>query len=185
MANVTQNPASSSQNGNEASWSGVANILSSNNTYASIDFANESSTLSNRLRATDFGFSVSSNITIDGIEVAVEAKTNTTGQLPVQNARIIKNGSVSATNEINDNGDEVIQGDTDDDEVFGSSTYLWGETWTSSDINSSNFGFEIDVETRYGDDEIYVDVIEITVYYSNIPSLNNITSIKGATNINL
>ena len=33
--------------------------------------------------------------------------------------------------------------------VFGSSTDLWGTTWTPADINNSNFGFSIEVGTDY------------------------------------
>jgi hypothetical protein len=61
----------------------------------------------------------------------------------------------------NDNSDTFEQS-------YGSSSALWGLSWTTSDINASNFGLAFaaqnDSASQFAD--AYVDNIRITVYYT-------------------
>jgi hypothetical protein len=49
--------------------------------------------------------------------------------------------------------------------LLGSSSSLWGETWTPSDINDPNFGIAMAAFIN-GGYLIYVDHIRMTVYYT-------------------
>lgn len=53
--------------------------------------------------------------------------------------------------------------------TFGSSSQLWGETWTDDDINSPNFGFVLAVLMGPAEEEenvVSVDHVRITVHYT-------------------
>jgi hypothetical protein len=54
--------------------------------------------------------------------------------------------------------------------TYGSSTQLWGETWTQSDINASTFGvvFQAKLDTLFDaeDSTVQVDAVTTTVYYT-------------------
>jgi len=50
---------------------------------------------------------------------------------------------------------------------YGSSTDLWGETWTADEINYDNFGVVISVQNTGGaGNDGQIDYVSITVYYS-------------------
>jgi hypothetical protein len=61
-------------------------------------------------------------------------------------------------------------GTTDATVTYGSSTDLWGTTWTPAEVNSSNFGLRLKVQNANASSRTAsVDYMELTVYYS-IPS---------------
>jgi hypothetical protein len=49
---------------------------------------------------------------------------------------------------------------------YGSSSDLWGETWTAEEINDEDFGVVLSVKALVSDGDAYVDHIQITVYYT-------------------
>lgn len=93
------------------------------------------------LLGTEFGFTVPQSATVLGIEVSL-----TRGAVPVDGAvqdlavRIVKAGAIGATDRSVGGVDwplaPAAQG-------YGGGTDLWGETWTPSDVNASNFGIAI------------------------------------------
>ena len=95
---------------------------------------------SNYLKATNFGFSIPSGATIDGIVVEIEKQTDgaTTDIHTYDNAvKIVKaDASIGATDKSN-----VSYWPTSDTYVsHGAVDDLWGEEWTDTNINHSNFG---------------------------------------------
>ena len=128
--------------------------------------ASLSSTISHYLKATNFGFSIPTGATINGILVEVERlMTGTQPNVKDSKVLIIKGGVIGST----DKADTVnVWPLTDTYKSYGSSSELWGETWTPADINDSGFGFVIsatgfaDVSSAKAD----VDHIRITVYYT-------------------
>lgn len=89
---------------------------------------------------TSGGTKVWSNPTNAGASDDAWVTTLFNGVPPIDwKVRIIKGGTVGATDKSSpDNWPE-----TDAYTTYGSSTDLWGETWTSTDINATNFGFAI------------------------------------------
>lgn len=124
-------------------------------------------TLSEYLKATDFGFSVPADATVNGVVVEV-LKTDDGSQIldAPGGVRLVKGGTVS--------GDD--KADTMTEWAAGYATYggaadLWGLTLTPADVNASTFGFVIAAE--YGGasgSNAYVDHVRITVYYTEATS---------------
>jgi len=145
-----------------AAWSTPANIVSDNSTYASANPV--AGGQSQYLVASSFGFAIPTGSTIDGIVVEIDRKRAATTTFVDNQIRIVKGGSIGATDKASATGyttSEVVA-------TYGSSTDLWGETWTAEDINASNFGAAISVKNTgvKFTANAFVDFIRITVYYT-------------------
>lgn len=148
-------------------WSNPGNITSSDNSYATATFSGGTDTGFDYLRATNFGFSIDSGATIDGIEAIFERK-DAGGSVTDSNIYIINgDGSAGVGSTNRSAGAQWPTSDTE--ATFGSSSDSWGETWTPAKINSSNFGVQIRCSTvsGFGITEVAsVDHVKITVYYT-------------------
>ena len=117
------------------------------------------------LKATNFGFTIPTDATIDGILVDVErmAHPGANNSVSDSRARIIKGGTIGSTDKAKAGAwgqtAEVFQ-------TYGSPTDTWGETWTPSDINSSTFGFAIAAAIGGSVGSAAVDMIRIKVHYT-------------------
>lgn len=141
-------------------WSNVSNAATSNDTYATVT-TNDSET-SNLLAATNFGFSVPADATIDGITVAVEGKvTGGSGQTPFS---VTKNGTSAAV--AYGGGGSFTS--TDSTVTRGGPSNLLGTTWTPAEVNASTFGVLVYSFT----DEFAsartasIDHVTVTVHYT-------------------
>ena len=146
-------------------WNSPDNAKTSDNVRSSAVFTGTNQ-VSHYLKATNFGFSIPNGATIDGIKVEVEKRQSFGGTTVEDNkVRIVKGGSIGST-------DKAEGGDwnagTDATSTYGSSSDLWGETWTVSDINASNFGFVISAKNGAIAPDAEVDHILITVTYTNV-----------------
>jgi len=147
--------------GNE--WRNVNNVKISDNVYAYKldDWGDE-----NKLKATNFGFSIPTGATIDGIEVEIERRATGDQLVKDDSLYIVKSdGNYGSSNK----ADTVnLWPTTDTYKTYGSPSDLWGETWTAEDINSSNFGVGISAHCYFVDygSKAEIDHIRITVYYS-------------------
>jgi hypothetical protein len=128
-----------------------------------VDISGEST----RLKTNDYGFNIPDGVTIDGIEVSIdryaEGGLNT---IEDREVKIIKGGVVQSANEAS------TERWPQESEVktYGDSLNKWGTTWTSSDINSSDFGVALSVlnNATANARTAYVDYISVTVYYTDI-----------------
>lgn len=148
-------------------WYNINNILSSNNSRA-LSYSSIPSAVSYYAKATNFGFSIPAGATIDGIVVEIERSANNnagSNRVVDEHVKIVKGGTIGSTNK----ADTATNWPTTDAyKTYGGATDLWGETWTYSDINASNFGAVIASRnyTDSGATEAYIDHIRITVYYT-------------------
>jgi hypothetical protein len=115
-------------------------------------------------KCTNFGFNIPSGAIIKGIKVTTEKqRSGEDANIFDYEVKIIKNGSIMTTN-------KAAAGvyATDWTKVYyGSSTDLWGETWTADEINYDNFGVVISVQNTGGaGNDGQIDYVSITVYYS-------------------
>jgi len=137
-------------------WSNPDNAKASDGNDATVYLEDQ---ISSYLAATNFGFSIPSGATIDGIKVEIEESTGTDAG-DESSIKIIKGGTIS--------GDEKSTGaqlpSLDTYIEYGGSSDLWGETWAYTDINSSTFGVGFSVTIYEG--TVSVDHIRITVYYT-------------------
>lgn len=83
------------------------------------------------------------------------------------NARIVKGDSIGSTNR----GPQAFT-TTDSTKTFGSSSDLWGETWTVADINASDFGSAIVCSIS-----VTSDYLKATDFGFTIPSGSTIDGI--------
>lgn len=165
---ASQGPNSPSAASNDASsgavaWSNPTNCYSSNNVLATSALTRANPT-TNLLVATGFGFTIPSGATIDGIVVGVErSKTGPIAAVRDYLVYIVKGGVVGATNRAT----TTLWPASENSEDHGGASDLWGETWTDSDINASNFGVAVSGQMVYGTSTTaQIDHIRITVYYT-------------------
>lgn len=128
--------------------------------YASID-----AQTTYYLVCTDFGFTVPSRATIDGITVEWEQESDTAATVSDSEVRIVKGGAISNAQ------NKALPGDwptADAYRSYGGAADLWGETWTVSNINSSGFGAAISA-TSSALAEARIDHVRITVDYTMKP----------------
>jgi hypothetical protein len=123
---------------------------------------------SHYLKATGFGFSLPNGSIIKGIQVDVRRNANNLNTtIADYSVKIVKGGTIQ--------GDEkALEGCWGTGignliyVAYGSSTDLWGLTWTAEDISASDFGFVISAKgcnPEWSPDVANIDHIRITVYY--------------------
>ena len=143
-------------------WSNPDNVKTSDDSYATLVGDSELDIVSYYLVASNFNLSVP-DATINGIEFRVECKDDT-GSNQWDQGRIIDSSDTVLSQ--NDRGDEAVN-ITEKYIYFGSSTDLWGETWSYSDVNNSNFGCAVHERFYKTNETFYVDHIQIKVYYTD------------------
>ncbi|KKL96515.1 hypothetical protein LCGC14_1843710, partial [marine sediment metagenome] len=136
-------------------------------------FTTTSELSSDMLQLTDFGFSLSPNSQILGIEVGIDREATVSGSITDGYLRLLKAGIPIGDDKATATPWSV--GDTDTYTVYGSSTELWGASWLYSDINDNGFGLEFYASyIGSSDADALIDHINITIYYSTPPSLQQV-----------
>ena len=144
-------------------WSDHANAQTQNDTEATSSITTPGDT-TEYLKVTNFGFDLPDNATIDGIVVEVD-RYESGGNAEDEAVRIVKGGTIGSTDK--SAAGDWSTSDSDTYTSYGSSTDLWGESWTVSDIESSTFGFALRAEaTNTGAATASVDHIRITIHYT-------------------
>lgn len=119
------------------------------------------------LKVTNYGFSIPTTASINGILVQVQRKafSDFTNNVIDNSINIVKStGAIGATNKATATHWPTTEAYAD----YGSSSDLWGETWTPADINNSNFGAAVSASINGFDtfDTGSVDYVSITVDYT-------------------
>ncbi len=167
--------AASVNTGAGAAWSNPTNCLSSNNSRTTV--ALTGTQRSDSLAATNFGFSLPSTASIDGIKVEVEAN-RPAGNSCKSIAVLTKDGA----NAVGTEASPHTLTTTDTYYTDGSASDLWGTTWTYSEINASTFGVFIVGQGFFGDvggSTAQVDHVRITITYSEPFSVSGSMSSTG------
>jgi hypothetical protein len=142
-------------------WTNPGNVTVSDNNYATAVL--NALNVSHYLKATNFGFSIPAGATINAITVEWEIKqTAIDGDLKDNASRIIKGGTIGST----DKSNAASWPTSDAFRSYGSD--LWGDTWTSTDINASTFGAALSAqEFLSGSCTASIDHCRITVTYTD------------------
>ena len=168
-------------------WSNPTNVTTSNNTYASVSLNNGQ--VSDVIVATNFGFSIPTNATIDGVTVEIEKYgTQTAFIIPL---RYIADNTISlttdGTNPVGDNKAVALTAwpttDTNPSTYisYGGATDGWNASLTPALVNSSNFGVYVDVTCIFipgGPETGYIDHIRVTIDYT-VPTPVELISFDG------
>lgn len=160
-------------------WNNPDNAKVSDNAGATL-FIDATISITNYLKATNFGFDIPTGAEIEGILVEVERRD--TGSASEYAIKIVKaSGTIGTTNKATEGA--TFPGSYEY-KSYGGSSDLWGETWTAEDINNSNFGvvFAVENTTTSFSTNVYVDHIRITVYYTE--AVSTITGVQTITGIN-
>lgn len=157
------NPTSGTNSGSGSAWTNPGGITTG--TAASNTVSAGSPT--QYLVGTGLGFSIPAGATIDGILVEWDKRNSTgfAGGVADNAVRIVKGGTVGAT----DRSDGTAWPTVFTWFSYGGSSDLWGETWTSTDINASNFGAAFSATGTAGGRNVEIDNLRITVYYTTSP----------------
>lgn len=123
--------------GSGTSWTNPSNVADPTSFATLVGQAH--GTTSKNLKATGFGFALPSGATINGVTVSFDEIDGGSAE-PAEQAQftlqLLKAGTAVGTPKtVNGVGTGTLQG--------GNNTDLWGTTWSQSDINNANFGFEI------------------------------------------
>lgn len=182
MPSQTRSPSSARQDtslpasGGGQGWTNIDAAWASDNAYAQCAYSilNFNGWQSNYLIQEGFGFSVPTGSTIDGIEVRVERRRGGSGDVVDASVRLVQAGTITG----NDKAKTSDIWQTTDTLIYyaGSSTDLWGATWTAAQINASGFGVAFAAnETAENYTAIaQVDHIQVIVYYTSPPTPTNV-----------
>ena len=151
-------------------WSNPGNVAASDNTYATITAPSGAAVYAHYLKCTNFGFSVPSGATIDGVTVSIDRyMTNSSGNSQYVRddvLRLVVGGTISGANKaVSSNWPS-----TETTLVSGGAADLWTLTLSDTDVNASTFGVVLGVILRdrfaVGGVVGYVDLITITIDYT-------------------
>lgn len=147
-------------------WLSVDNAKLDNGAYA-VSGGYSLSFPSYYLKATNFGFSIPSGATINGITVTINRKAskNDSNYARDESLRLVKGGTISGNNKAS----ATHWPTSDTDAVYGGISDLWGLALSDSDVNASNFGVVLSANyynPGKGTVTGYVDFISITVTYT-------------------
>lgn len=168
---ATQGPNSPSTGADDSgvgtlAWTNPDRVVASDDSKA-----NASSTANittHYLKATNFGFSIPTGATIDGVTVEIERMTtnNTAARNTIDNiVKLVKGGTISGT----DKADTVTKWPIADAYgSYGGAADLWGLSLSYSDVNATDFGVAISANTTSDGATINarIDHIRITINYT-------------------
>jgi hypothetical protein len=156
------NPSAASGTG----WTNPANIEGSSSFSTKTIAAGDSGT-TNELVGTTFGFSIPTSATIVGIVFVLARRVSSTSTFYVNtdSINLLKAGVAAGTKL----GPSSLWTGATTDETWGTSSSLWGTTWTPAQINDSGFGAEITVD--YDNESAVSRILSVqnyrlTVYYT-------------------
>lgn len=161
-------------------WTNPNNIAGAGTAGMSVT----SSTTTNYLRGTNYGFSIPSNAVINGITVVINRSTSGTTSPLLRDNRVslVKSGVIESTNKAatGTNWSGSLSNAT-----YGGTTDLWGSAWTPSEINSTDFGVVLSaINSNTGSTRTAaVDYMRITVTYSIPGDLSWYTQSSGGSSI--
>lgn len=139
--------------------------------------------ISRYLRASNYGFTFPSDVTILGIELVIIRKVTNiiAGDIEYdinydQYVRITKaDGTIGTQNKALSSSN--IWPTSYANATYGGPTDLWGETWTPAQINDTDFGAVVSVFSDAGVGFGNVDSMTLTVYCTPYDRLGGITNL--------
>ncbi len=146
-------------------WGNPDRAETSNNSDATVTLNDNQA--SDALVCLQYGFTVPASATVQGIIVRIERATSA-GSSPRRDflVRVLKGGVAEPA----ERATTTAYTTTDVVEDHGAAADLWGTTWTPAEINDPNFGAAFMAYkdgTAGGNEQVFVDHIEVEVFYSN------------------
>ena len=152
---------------NSDAWVNPTNIFSDNNSEAQITAATfDANDISELLFGNDYGFSIPTTATIDGIVVEI-AQRRFAGAAVDNRVSLWEIGTGFYPG-VQNKASATAWPATETIATYGSPTDTWGTSpvLTPTQINSSNFAVNLSVKATSNNTDIGVDFIRVTVYYT-------------------
>jgi hypothetical protein len=150
--------------GGGVAWTNVSNALLEDGSLSTSGLIGPGGGggIPNQLKLTNFAFNLPSNAVIDGIKLETKVDGGA-GNTDIGYINLVYNGGATTpanTPNIGQNWFGGLRYLT-----YGSSSSLWGRTWTAAEINHANFGAAIAAQLNTGTGTVSVDTVRITVYW--------------------
>lgn len=168
-------------------WTNPARITANDLSYATSVAGSSGFQQTWVLYGTTFGFAIPAGATILGITATVRGKVGTTGNADDNNSFegvfLTKNGTDPIGSNKGTGG--VVFTNTAADYTYGSSSDLWGTTWTPTEVNASTFGLFWSARVK-SFDTLSIDSFTLTVTYSvgitdsTIQLINDVSAAFGS-----
>ena len=159
--------------GSSYAFINLDNAKTSNDSYATSTMTTYYGT--DYIYGSNFNFNIPTDATIDGIEVSVEAHASGYNEADGEVHLVNESGNRNLT----DRARYDSLGVSDGVQTFGGATDLWNdnsETWTPAKINDIDFGVQIYYYNMEVPATVYVDHIEIKIYYTTTAIDNDISA---------
>lgn len=122
-----------------------------------------SSTAKDRHRFYNFGISIPSGHTVDGIQVMLEdARVDANSGTRYMCVELSWDGGVTWTSAQTTSSLSTSRSDY----TLGSSTNTWGHTWSASDLSNANFRVRVTNVDSSTSRDFYLDAVQVRVYHS-------------------
>jgi hypothetical protein len=160
QSNETKNPTSASG----TNWTNPSFALQSDDNRAAYN-----TTTQDYLILNGFGFSLPSGATIDGFEAFIEGNGASATTAERQITVALSSDGFGKTS-----SDKTVTLDqnTDSTQTAGSSSDVWGGSWTAAQVESSNFSIIIhDANTTAAN--LRIDQVQLRVYYTFPANISN------------
>ena len=163
---TTASLANAGTSENAEAWVNPGNVVSDNGTEATITAATyDTPDISQLLVVSNFGFQVPAGATIRGIVVEIERRDQAIGAASDNRVQLAK-GTTFASLVGSNQADTALDWPTAATvKTYGTSTDLWGTTWTAAEVNASSFAVMLSVQADAANTDIFVDFIRVTVHY--------------------
>jgi endonuclease/exonuclease/phosphatase family metal-dependent hydrolase len=153
--NTTLAFSTASANANDSSFS----------TIGAADLNWDNNNITNEIRFSNFGFSIPTGASIDGILVEQLAWT-TAGSGQFSQVQLF---TAPGSNVGNNNGGAINMPSADPGSSytsFGSSSDQWGRTWTAAEVSASTFGVALCYKATAANSKGQLDHLRITITYT-------------------
>ena len=174
--------AGTGTNSGTATWNNPGNVNSNDNIFTVTNNISNNGN-SGILSATNFGFSIPSNATINGVQVTIGRFAS--GSVVRDNVvQLIIGGTQTGNNKaVTGNGTDWPTGAANEaTRLYGGVSDLWGTALTAAQVNASNFGVALVARNTSGNTRTAsVDYIQIAVTYTIIGATNWFTEPSGGT----
>jgi hypothetical protein len=141
-------------------WANPGNITADDDTMAQITFTGGAGETDD-LKGSTFGLAVSAGATIVGIEVTAQLSRAQSGDT----VTYINVGKADSTLATAINPGTALTA-TPTNYTYGSSTDLWGLTWTPAEINASTFQARVRCTASGNFHTVSCDAIWVNIYYT-------------------
>lgn len=156
----------SATSGPGVSWLSAASITAADGVLTTASLSSGPSRNSRSLQGSNYGFSIPTGSTINGIQVFITKKSSSNSggdSINDSDLNLIKNGVIVGSERASNSDWPTTLATT----TYGSTSDLWGSTWTPADINASNFGVALSARNESNSTRVAsVDSMMITVTYT-------------------